>query len=267
MKTIEKVKLFINHNKKSYEVGEIVKKKLLEKHFEIVEEGLFDLGIAIGGDGAFLRMVKHSEFNEDCYYVGVHTGTLGFAQEISITEIDSFIEMLDQNEFFYEKIGVQEIEITTQEETFHHFSLNEVVCRDQELNTTKLKVLVENHLLEEYIGDGLLVSTSFGSTAYNLSFGGSIVFNTFHTLQITPIAPLNSKSYRNLLNSVIIPDNKVITLIPTKEKENLLINIDGDNYQYNHVKAMKTHIGKRNIHIIRKQDYNFIDKINDKFLR
>src|SRR5699024_100929 len=108
-------------------------------------------------------------------------------------------------------------------------SLNEMIVRDMELNTANLKVLVEDVLLEDFVGDGLLLATSFGSTAYNLSFGGSIVYNTFHTLQLTPIAPLNNKSYRTLLNSVILPDNKEIVIKPCNRTKNLLITVDGDN--------------------------------------
>lgn len=111
-----------------------------------------------------------------------------------------------------------------------------------------------------------MVSTSFGSTAYNLCFGGSIVFNTFHTLQITPVAPLNSKAYRNLTNSVIVPDNMVITLVPKRNNGNLILTIDGDNNFYEGVISIETVIN-RTIKVLRMKDYNFIQKINDKFLK
>ena len=53
--------------------------------------------------------------------------------------------------------------------------VNEIVIRNEELNTLHTNVFVDGSLLEQYVGDGLLIATSFGSTAYNLSFGGSIV--------------------------------------------------------------------------------------------
>ena len=68
MRKINKVKLFVNDNLKSRNVAEIVISKLKEKHFEIVDEE-FDLGIAIGGDGSFFRMVKESNFNSDVFCV------------------------------------------------------------------------------------------------------------------------------------------------------------------------------------------------------
>lgn len=266
MRKINRVKLFVNNNIKSRNAAKKITEVLKKKKFEIVDED-FDLGIAIGGDGSFLRMVKNSNFDEECYYVGVNAGTLGFAQDISLSEINKFIDNLSKGKLIYEKIGIQEVEITTNNSITKFFSLNEVVVRDEELNTIGLDVYVEDVLLEKYTGDGLLVATSFGSTAYNLSFGGSVVYNTFDTLQITPIAPLNNKSYHSLINSVIVPSNKVITLIPTRNKGNLIITIDGDNKFYNSVTKIKTFMDQKSIKVIRKEDYNFIQKINDKFIK
>lgn len=112
----------------------------------------------------------------------------------------------------------------------------------------------------------MLISTSFGSTAYNLSFGGSIVYNTFHTLQLTPIAPLNSKVYKSLTNSVIIPDNIPIALVPKRNGGNVIVSVDGVNNFYEGVLSIETVIN-RCVKIIRMKDYNFVQKINDKFLK
>ena len=108
MRKINKVKLFVNDNLKSRNVSEILIEKLKEKDFEIVEE-MFDLGIAIGGDVSFLRMVKDSNFNSDCYYVGINAGTLGFAQDVSIDEIEKLVNVISMDNFKCEEIGVQEI--------------------------------------------------------------------------------------------------------------------------------------------------------------
>lgn len=266
MNNIKKVKLFVNDNIKSRNVEKIVIEELLKHNFLIVEDN-YDLGIAIGGDGSFLRMIKESQFNSDIYYVGVNAGTLGFAQDVSIEEIDEFIESLSKDVINYESIGVQDVIVKCEDREYSFKSLNEIVIRNDELNTIKYDVYVDDVLLENYVGDGMLVSTSFGSTAYNLSFGGSIVFNTFDTLQITPIAPLNNKNYRCLTNSVIVPSNKTIKIVPRREDYNLVITVDGKNMFYNGVLEVETVINNTRIKLIRKSDYNFITKINDKFLK
>ena len=267
MNKISKVKLFINNNLKSRKAAEEIKNELLKNKFELVEED-FDLGIAVGGDGSFLRMITASNFNSACYYVGINAGTLGFAQDISLDDITAFIKSLSKENLNYEKIAIGEVEIVFKNhEVKKHHIVNEIVVRNEELNTLHTNVFVDGSLLEQYVGDGLLIATSFGSTAYNLSFGGSIVFNTFDTLQITPIAPLNNKSYRNLLNSVIIPSNKTITIEPNSNDDNLLITIDGKNSFLNEVEKINIVIKNKTINIIRKTDYNFIKKVNEKFIK
>ena len=266
MKEIKKVKLFVNHNIKSRQVEKETREALLEKEFEITESNDFDLGIAIGGDGSFLRMVNDSGFRKDALYVGINAGTLGFAQDISIEEVKEFVDHLKKGEFYYEEIGIQDVSVTSKEGISNFHCLNEIVIRDDELNTAHLGVYIDGVLLENFVGDGLLVSTSFGSTAYNLSYGGGIVYNEFDTLQITPIAPMSNKTYRSLTNSLIIPSTKNITLVPEPISSNLLVMVDGRNSFYTEVKEIDICICNH-IRLIRRKNYNYIRKINDKFIK
>ena len=241
-------------------------KILIENHFEIVERD-FDLIIAIGGDGTFLSSLKMTAFNSDVGYVGINTGTLGFLQEINYKKIEEFVLKLKNNNYCFTPIGIQETKIITNEKEDNFFSLNEILIREKGLNTASLRISIDDKLLEEFTGDGILVATSVGSTAYNLSFNGSIVYDNFHTLQITPIAPLNNKSYRNLLNSIIIPEEKHVKIVPKKGKDNLLVTIDGENYTYDGVNAIETSIKNKRIKMLRLESFDFTEKINEKFLK
>lgn len=262
---IKKVKLFSNNSEKAQKIKELLINKLKANNINIVDND-HDLGIAIGGDGSFLRMIKENNFNSNIYYIGINAGTLGFAQEISIENIDEFINNLNNNNFIVEELGVQENDIYTNESNSKFYSLNEIVIREKDLNTVKLSIYIDGFLFENFVGDGILVSTSFGSTAYNLSFGGSIVYNTFHSIQLTPIAPLNNRSYRNLINSVVLPQNKKITIIPDNTR-NVIITIDGENNVYTNVSRIETVVKQKTIKCLRNKDYNFVKKINEKFLK
>jgi len=262
---INKIKLFANKTPASNDILEKVKEKLLTENFEIVDDSP-DLAIAIGGDGTFLRMIKKFNYDSNITYVGINAGTLGFLQEVKIEDIDLFIMALNTNSYKMENIGVQETSIETDKTKDMHYSLNEIVIREKDLNTAKFNIIIDDAEFEKFVGDGILIATSVGSTAYNLSFGGSIVYNTLHTLQITPIAPLNSKTYRPLLNSLIIPENIVIEIIPSKSKSSLLLSIDGDNKIYNNVRSIKTVVTNKRIICLRLENYNFFEKISDKFI-
>ena len=89
MKGIKSFKIYSNNNEKALNSTNIIKEKLIKNG--LVESDEYDLAIAVGGDGSFLRMVKYTNFNSDCLYVGINAGTLGFAQEVSLNNIDGFI--------------------------------------------------------------------------------------------------------------------------------------------------------------------------------
>lgn len=256
-----KIKIFCNNNINSLKVLKELKEKIKKHNLELVENN-FDIAIAIVGDGSFLRMVKECEFDQNVLYVGINTGTLGFAQEIYPNKINEFLDKLIKKEYKIEEVGIQETKVYSDYiKTF--YSLNEIVIRDENLNVLKLDITINDIKLESFVGDGLLISTSFGSTAYNLSYGGSIVYNELHTLQITPIAPLNNKVYKTLTNSVIIPQNKIITL---ETNNSIILTVDGENIIYENIIKIETFVDKT-IKFIRMNDYDYTKKINEKFLK
>lgn len=262
---INKIKLFVNDNEKSIIVAKDLELELNKYGFKIVNRG-FDLAISVGGDGSFLRMVKETKFNDNVYYIGVNSGTLGFLQEINIEDCVDFVKRLNSDKFKVENINIQETKVITEDKIYYFKSLNEIVIRKDDFNTLKIPVYVDNELLENFSGDGLLISTSTGSTAYNMSFGGSIVYNTLNTLSITPIAPLNNKAYKTLVNSVIVPATKVITLIPDNLNNKIFLMVDGEIIKINNVIKIETKIENKIIKCLRMNDFHFIKVVNDKIL-
>lgn len=263
MRKINKIKIFSNNlelsNKIELELLELFKKY----NFEITEEN-YDLAVAIGGDGSFLRMVKNNNFNSEIYYIGINTGTLGFLQEIKPENLEEFVSALNDDSFKIDKIGVLETKITTSDSVSRYYSLNELVIRELELNVFISDIFIDKHKLERFAGDGLLISTSVGSSAYNTSFRGSLIYNTFHALELTPIAPINSKAYRNLLNPIVIPEKLHIEIFPTKKT--ILAIFDGENKKYNDVKKIECYVKNKKLKFLRMKNYNFIDIVQEKFL-
>jgi len=262
---IKNIKLFVNKNNQSLETAKLIKDKLINNGY-IVDDKKYDLAIAVGGDGSFLRMVKQNNFNSDICYIGINSGHLGFMQEVKVEEIDKFISELKEEKYKIDEIGIQETIVNHNRESSKFYSLNEIVIRDKDLKVLKLNINIDNDLLERFMGDGVLISTSSGSTAHNLSYGGSIIYPTFSCLQITPMGPINSKVYKSLVNSVIIPDKKEIILTPNEDHNNLLLTIDGENNLYEKVNDITTKIDNKKIKCLRLSHYNFPEKINEKLL-
>lgn len=261
-----KIKLYPNKNDDSLFIADILKEELVRNHYEIAENCEYDLGIAIGGDGSFLHMVASSDFNSSVYYVGVNNGTLGFLQEIKPTELNLFIDNINKKNYKIENISYEEIKVVTEEEVCYFKALNETVIRDLNLSTAYLDVTIDNVLLEKFVGDGLLISTPIGSTAYNMSGNGAIVYSGLHTLQMIPLAPINNNIYRTLGNPIIIPETKVIRLKPTNRTKDIMLLIDGVNHSFKNVKYVEILISEEKLQCLRMKEYDYTTIINDKFL-
>lgn len=265
MTRIKRIALFPNNENNSNNIAEVLKRKLQAIGY-VIDNQDYQLAIAIGGDGSFLRMVRENDFDENIYYVGINAGTLGFLQEVKLEDMEKFIECLREDNYKIVSLGIQETTIQLEEKSHYFKSLNEIVIRNRELDTCHFDIKIDDRLLEHYAGDGMLISTSAGSTAYNLSFGGSIVFDDFHTLQLTPIAPLNSKVYSSLRNSLIIPENKTVTILPRSKKNEFLITVDGCNYPFTNIQKVDTVVDQKRIRVLRFSN-QFVDKVHDKFLK
>lgn len=209
-------------------------------------------------------MVNETNFDPNIYYVGINAGTLGFLQEVDINECKDLLKRLRENDYKVEEVSIGEGEIITESHKEKFNFLNEIVIRDKEYKVIDASIHINDELLENYYGDGIMISTSTGSTAYNLCYGGSIVYNTLKTLSITPIAPLNNKVYKSLTNSIVIPHEKEI--IFTSENKDLLLTIDGRNIKVEDCLKVITKLNDKEIKCLRMNESNFIRTVNNKLI-
>lgn len=261
LRIINKIKLFVKDNDKSNEIANTLKEKLLLNSFVIMDSN-FDLAIAIGGDGTFLKMILECNFNSNIYYIGINTGNLGFLQDLNVDLIDKFIECLNTNKLNYEKISYGKAIVNDKKLLF----INEIVIRNINYKALSMPVHIDNTLLEEFYGDGLLVSTPMGSTAYNLSNGGPIIYNSLDVLILSFLAPTNNKIHKNLFNSIIVPESKKIKFI-SNEKKSLNIIIDGNLYEFHDINKIQINLSNNRIKCLRMFDYDFIKTINEKLVK
>lgn len=112
-----------------------------------------------------------------------------------------------------------------------------------------------------------MVSSPVGSTAYNFSLGGAIVYTSLHSLQLTPIAPLNSRAYRSLKSSLVVPGDIKILLKPTSRyKNHSLLVIDGQEKEYwDLIKVELTMSNKWIKRLLFKNNF-YWHNLKDKFL-
>ena len=212
-----------NNLDKSIETKNILVEKLLNSDFEVSEqiEENTELIISIGGDGSFLQTVHKFDF-VDIPVIAINTGHLGFFAELSPDKIDTFISAYKNKEYFIQEAETIEANICTEDENIKLDAINEIVIKNIQSRTVHLDLQVDGIKIEHFSGDGMLISTPMGSTAYNYSAGGSIVDPNLNLLQLTPIAPMNTNAYRSFTSSIILPTTSVISISPEFDFENTI---------------------------------------------
>lgn len=225
-----------------------------------------ELSIVIGGDGSFLRSVHESKFTE-VPFVGFNTGHLGFFQELSIDDLDKFIISYTKGDYKKESLHLIETNVNCESGSTKLLSVNEIVVKANKSKAVELDVYINSNYLERFLGDGLIVSTPVGSTAYNYSVRGSVVHPKLECLQMTPLAPINSKAFRSLQNSIIVPPNFIVRIEPKKryEGEIILLN-DGEEIIFKDVKDIEIDMNYRKIYRIVFSKNNYWNNLKDKFL-
>lgn len=265
------INIFTNNDNKSLSISKIVQKKFEKENFAISFD--YDvnavLNICIGGDGAFLRAVHKSNFSR-IPFVGINTGHLGFYQEILEYNIDEFVESFLNNNYEIETLDLLEgkVFLKNSNKPYIFNCLNEFVIQSDSSSIIHLDVFIDDNHLESFAGDALLISTPSGSTAYNFSAGGAILYRSLKGYQLTPLAPLNSKAYRSLLNSIVIPSKSILKIKTRNEdyKYKTLFISDGMNLSYEDLDYVEFKTSKLNIKKLSFYKNWYWLNIKDKFL-
>lgn len=225
-----------------------------------------ELTICVGGDGAFIKAVHKNNFSQ-IPHVGINTGHLGFFQEISPENMEKFVDDYISGNYTVEELKLVGAEVFTKNKNYILIALNEIVLKAQHSKMIHTHVFVNRNHVEKFSGDGILVSTPSGSTAYNFSSGGAIVYPTLDVLQMTPISPVNSVAYRALPSPIIVPGNHVISLVPEKRYENSnLLLVDGTEYFFNNLKKINFRMSNKSIYRLVFSKDSYWDNLKSKFL-
>ena len=262
------INVISNYNLASQKTSNMLIDKLNRRGFIVPNkyDDNAELNICVGGDGAFLRAVHKYQFT-DIPFIGINTGHLGFFQEILPENIDVFIDKYINEDYVLEEILLVQANVCTKTSCFQLFGVNEIVIKGVKSKVVHLEIFIDGNHLEKFCGDGIIVSTPVGSTAYNFSSGGSIVYPSLKTLQITPLSPISSRAYRSLPNSAVIPGDITITIKPEYRYENsILIIVDGFEYRYDNITEVSFTIPQKTISKLNFDKNMYWNNLKSKFL-
>lgn len=214
-----------------------------------------DFLISVGGDGTLLSVVRNS-FEFDLPILGIHMGTLGFLTDILYEDLANFLD--DFNSDNYRIDNRMLVECKVNNKTFVAFN-DIVISRKTVSSMIKTKAKIDGNFFNTYNGDGVIISTPTGSTAYNLSVGGPIVYPLTEAFIITPVSP-HSLTQRPL----VMPADVEIEF-KISDAQGAVLLIDGqDTYELEDKTIIKVTIAKKKAKLIHRIERNFFEVLNDK---
>ncbi len=221
-----------NENIKSYRLESDFDKNKIDNFFSKLSS-LPDIVIVLGGDGTVLKSAN-SLVNYEIPLLSFNIGgNLGFlTQEKSFLFDQSFIEILEKGEFIFDYRNRIHCDVYSNEKhkqrkiIASYDALNDFYFKSVEADiapTNQIQIEIDNEKVNEYKGDGLIISSSTGSTAYSMAAGGPIIHPLINAFVINPICPMSLAS-----RPIIIPDtSKVIIRAVKKNQKEIKLWKDG----------------------------------------
>lgn len=202
--------------------ADVVKKFFEDKNFscEIVDvnnlQKEYSFVIVIGGDGSILKACNFCS-NYSIPFFGFNVGRVGFLAQANAEEIENILEKIVKHDYKIDKRMLLKSK--------NLIALNEMVVKGSNIaRTSDILLEIDGKKVCEYRADGLIISTPTGSTAYNLSAGGPIIYPNLDVITITPICPhtLNTRP-------LVIPASQKISISSLDENDTLSLTADGQN--------------------------------------
>jgi NAD+ kinase len=194
---------------------------------ETVEEGQLaasvDLLVVLGGDGTMIataRMVS----DHPVPVLGINYGSLGYLAEFRIEEMFPALEAILAGNYQIDARGMLAVELfRNDEQLLRSRVLNDVVINKSALaRIIEIEAYLNRQFVNSFRADGLIVSTPTGSTAYNLSAGGPVIYPSMSAVVITPICPFTLSN-----RPIVVPDDALIELYLKTPEEEVALTLDG----------------------------------------
>ncbi len=217
-----------------------------------------DAIVTLGGDGTLISAVRRS-FKYDIPIFGIYAGTLGFLADIDFHELEEFVKKLVSGDYRVDERAILEAKFIQNEKEVVLYAFNDIVLtRPSVSNMIHVETLVDSKPFNTYYGDGVIVATPTGSTAYNLSAGGPVLFPLTNVFALTPICP-HSLTQR----PVVLPGEFSIEMKTPKDKA--LVIIDGqDKHEIAKGESIHIQLAQKKVKLIHRNEFNYFDVLKEK---
>ena len=217
-----------------------------------------DALVTLGGDGTLISAVRRS-LDYEIPILGVYAGNLGFLSDVCLDDLDVFVSNMSKNRCRIDERAVLEAKVIRENEELTMYAFNDIVLtRPSISNMIHIETLVDGKAFNKYYGDGVIVSTPTGSTAYNLSAGGPVLFPLTEVFALTPICP------HSLTQRPVVLPGKYSIEMKTPQNRALII-VDGqDMHELEEDESLHIKLALKKAKLIHRENFNYFDILKEK---
>jgi NAD+ kinase len=229
---------------------------------ENVKYSDLDIIIALGGDGTILRTSRILN-NHNIPILGVNIGNLGFLSSVELLGFESAMEKFIKDDFYVEDRMMLDCSLPYRDESEVYTALNDIVVSKGTLaRIVKYELHIDDKFYTDFTGDGLIISSPTGSTAYSLSAGGPIIYPNLDVIAVTPICPLSLS-----MRTIVIGGKSEISISIKSEHESIFLTLDGQRaIKLNNYEKILVNVSNKKCRLIKFNDYDYFNILRKKII-
>ena len=219
-----------------------------------------DYVFSIGGDGTFIKAVN-KYLDNGIIFININTGSFGYLCEFEINEIDELINNIEK--YNSKEYSLLELNLNNLEKIY---AVNEFRIHSRHGKTLSFDIYINDTFLESLRGDGVIISSSIGSSGVSRSLGGALIDNEIEMLQIVEEAPILNFKYGSLHSSFVLNKDKHITLKNFSYAFHIFYD-SSDRLINDYDVSLDIKLSSKKIKILKNPKTNYIEKTSKLFTR
>lgn len=222
-----------------------------------------DLLIVLGGDGTLLGIARDINGKYDVPILGVNIGNLGFLSSIEIQDLGEALNKIKNGQYTIQNRILLECSIDNEDDNMNGKALNDIVIARGTLSRmAKFEVYIDNKLYYTFKGDGLIVATPTGSTAYSFSAGGPFVYPDVDVITLTPICP-----HTRGMQPIVLKSSSEILIKAENYNGEIYLTFDGQEARkIKDNTSIKIRKAKDLVRILLFDNYDYFNVLRQKIL-
>ena len=258
-----KVFVYSKENEESLLVKDKLIKLLNEEHF-VLDAIEPDVVFVIGGDGTFLKAVnEYLSVLDKVKFIGIKTGHLGYFYDFKSSDIKVIVKSLETLKKTYSTNSLLRAHLKNKHEEYLLYAINEIRIENP-FHTLEADVYINDQQFETFFGNGLVVASSIGSSAYNRSLGGALIDTSLDVMELTEIATIQNNTHHSLGSSYILSKDTKLSF--RGDFKNVVVGYDNKTLPIGEFQEIEISIADKKVNIIRPNNYSRFKIIKESFI-